>query len=200
MGEVTLILEKLQSGQSTDDSALLPRIYDELRKLADRQLAGEKPGQTLQSTALVHEVYLRLVDVERAQHWNSRGHFFAAAAEAMRRILVECARAKLRMKRGGDRQRKHIDANEISAPTVCDEILAVHEALTKLDATNPLAAQLVKLRFFVGYTNLEAANALAISPRKASQVWSYARAWLKAELGEIAPLRSDGNDPGTLTV
>ena len=161
----------------------MPLVYEELRKLAAQRLASEKPGHTLQATALVHEAYLRLVDVERAQHWNSRGHFFAAAAEAMRRILVENARRKLRLRHGGDLQRQDLDALEPPSLQTPDELVAVSEALDRLAQANAQAAELVKLRFFAGLTNEAAAAALGVSPRKATQVWAYARAWLLESLG-----------------
>jgi RNA polymerase sigma factor (TIGR02999 family) len=157
----------------------LPLVYDELRRLAAAQMAQEKPGQTLDATALVHEAYLRLVGEQRFEH---RGHFFAAAAEAMRRILVQKARDKGRLKRGGNLQRRDLDQVEIVAPATPEEILAVDEALAKLEFVNRPAAELVKLRYFVGMTIPEAADALVISARKANQLWAYARAWLLAEL------------------
>ncbi|HET6880444.1 MAG TPA: ECF-type sigma factor, partial [Pirellulales bacterium] len=162
---------------------LLPLIYSELRTLAALKLASEKPGQTLQATSLVHEAYLRLVDVEVPQHWNGRGHFFAAAAEAMRRILVEQARRKKRLKHGGGRVRE-LEQDDIPCPTQPEYLLAVNEALDRLSETSSQAAELVKLRYFAGFSNAEAASILGISPRKANQVWSYARAWLREELGD----------------
>jgi RNA polymerase sigma factor (TIGR02999 family) len=162
---------------------LLPLVYGELRKLAADRLTHEKPGQTLQGTALVHEAYLRLVDVEQAQHWNSRGHFFAAAAEAMRRILVENARRKMRVRHGGGLHRHDLDALDLASPQTPDELVALSEALDRLAATNAPVAELVKLRFFAGVTNEEAASTLEVSPRKANQMWSYARAWLLGSLG-----------------
>jgi RNA polymerase sigma factor (TIGR02999 family) len=164
----------------------LPLVYDELRKLAAARLIHEWPGQTLQATALVHEAYLRLVKGEDHSTWDSRGHFFVAAAEAMRRILIEQARRKGRLKHGADFTRHDVD-NLLIAPTVRpDEILAVHDALTKLEATNDKAAQLVKLRFFAGLTIRETALALGVSTRKADQIWAYARVWLLAEMGKDA--------------
>jgi RNA polymerase sigma factor (TIGR02999 family) len=182
MSEVTRILSQIEHGDPHASERLLPLVYDELRKLAAIKLAQEKPGQTLQATALVHEAYLQLVDVEKAQHWDSRAHFFAAAAEAMRRILVQKARYKARIKHGGNLQRCDLDAMEIVAPATPEETLALDEALAKLEAVNRSAAELVKLRYFAGMTIPEAAGALAISPRKADQLWAYARAWLVAEL------------------
>ena len=182
MSEVTRILSQIESGDPAAADQLLPLVYDELRKLAAARLAHEKPGQTLQATALVHEAYVRLVDVDKAQQWNSRGHFFAAAAEAMRRILVDAARRKLRPKHGGDRDRAG-DERDLVAPRRPEALLALDEALDRLAAANPQAGELVKLRHFVGLTNAEAADALGISPRKADQVWAYARAWLLECLG-----------------
>ncbi len=183
MTDVTRILSAIEQGDPHAAAQLLPLVYDELRRLAAQKLAQEKPGQTLQATALVHEAYLRLVDVDKAQHWNSRGHFFAAAAEAMRRILVESARRKLRLRHGGDLQRQNLDALDLPSPQTPDELVAVSEALDRLAQTNAQAAELIKLRFFAGLTNEEAAAALGVSPRKATQVWAYARAWLLDSLG-----------------
>jgi RNA polymerase sigma factor (TIGR02999 family) len=161
----------------------LPLVYEELRKLAAQRLAQEKPGQTLQATALVHEAYLRLVGQEDpGQHWNSRGHFFAAAAEAMRRILVEQARRKQADKRGGQAQRQALDPAELAAPAPEERLLAVHEALDDLAQTDPQAATLVKLRFFAGLTAAEAAEVLGLSVRSAHDLWTYARSWLKRQL------------------
>jgi RNA polymerase sigma factor (TIGR02999 family) len=187
MNEVTRILRAIEAGESQAADELLPLVYDELRKLAAARLAQEKPGQTLEATALVHEAYLRLVDVDKAQKWDSRGHFFAAAAEAMRRILVEQARRKHRLKRGGDFVRHELDDVEIATHIQLDEILAIDEALRKLEAQNQPAAELVKLRYFAGMTIPESAEALGISPRKADQVWAYAKAWLLAEMEESGP-------------
>ena len=183
MTDVTRILSAIERGDPSAAEQLLPLVYEELRKLAAQRLSQEKPGQTLQATALVHEAYLRLVDVEKAQQWNSRGHFFAAAAEAMRRILVEGARRKLRLRHGGELQRQDLDALDLSCPQTPDELVAVSEALDRLAQANAQAAELVKLRFFAGLTNEQAAAALGISPRKANQVWAYARAWLLESLG-----------------
>ena len=158
------------------------KLRAELRRLAAEKMREEKPGQTLQATALVHEAYIRLVDADKAQHWDSRGHFFAAVAEAMRRILVENARRKSRQKRGGGIEPLNVQDLQIAAPAKPDEALAVDAALAKLEASNPTAAQLVKLRYFAGFTNLEAAEILGFSARKASQLWSYARTWLLAEI------------------
>ncbi len=157
MADVTLILSQIESGDPKAAEQLLPLVYDELRKLAAAKLAREKPGQTLQATALVHDAYIRLVDVEQAQHWDSRGHFFAAAAEAMRRILVESARRKQRQKRGAGRERLDVRELNVATPGKPDEAIALDTALSKLEAVNPTAAQLVKLRYFAGFRQLEEA-------------------------------------------
>jgi RNA polymerase sigma factor (TIGR02999 family) len=183
MNDVTQILSRIEDGDGKAAEELLPLVYEELRKLAARKIAQEKPGQTLQATALVHEAYIRLVDTEKAQHWDSRGHFFAAASEAMRRILVEKARRKLRQKRGADVHRQDLDHVEIMAPATPEEVLAVDEALAKLESTNEAASRVVKLRYFAGMTIPEVASSLAISRRKADQLWAYAKAWLLAEIG-----------------
>ena len=183
MTAVTRILSGIEQGEPQAAEQLLPLVYDELRKLAAQRLVQEKPGQTLQATALVHEAYLRLVDVDQAQHWNSRGHFFAAAAEAMRRILVEDARRKSRRRHGGALKRRDLNTIDLAAPQTPDGLVAVSEALDCLAAANAQAAELVKLRFFAGLTNEEAAAALRVSPRKANQIWAYARAWLLETLG-----------------
>ncbi|HXG08525.1 MAG TPA: ECF-type sigma factor [Gemmataceae bacterium] len=185
MTEVTRILGRIEQGDPHAAEQLLPLVYDELRKLAAQKLAQEKPGQTLQATALVHEAYLRLVNVEQAQHWNSRGHFFAACAEAMRRILVDRARQKKSRKRGGARARAELREDAVAAPEESDEILAVNEALDRLAAADPQAAELVKLRYFAGLSIEETAQALKISPRSADRLWAYARAWLQRAIGEI---------------
>lgn len=187
MNDVTRILSAIEQGDPSAAEQLLPLVYDELRKLAAQKLAQEKPGQTLQATALVHDAYIRLVDVEKAQHWDSRGHFFAAAAEAMRRILVQKARHKARIKHGGNFQRCELDDVEIVVPATPEETLAVDEALSKLESVNASAADLVKLRYFAGMTIPEAAEVLGISARKTNQLWAYARAWLLAELQIPAP-------------
>jgi RNA polymerase sigma factor (TIGR02999 family) len=161
---------------------LLPLVYDELRKLAAQKLAQEKPGQTLQATALVHEAYLRLVDVEEAQHWNSRGHFFSAAAEAIRRILVENARRKGRLKRGGDLRRCDVKVNEPVMDERTIDVLAVDEALSQLSREHPEKAELAKLRYFAGLTLAEAAAALGFSTATADRYWKFARAWLARRL------------------
>jgi RNA polymerase sigma factor (TIGR02999 family) len=178
MSEVTRILSAIEQGDPHAAEQLLPLVYDELRRLAAQRLSQEKPGQTLQATALVHEAYLRLVDGGQSVRWDTRGHFFAAAAEAMRRILVEQARRKRRRKRGGDLVKQDLDELNLEAPQVPDDLLALDEALAQLTATNPSAAELVKLRYFAGLTIPQAAEALGISPRKADFLWAYARAWL----------------------
>jgi RNA polymerase sigma factor (TIGR02999 family) len=183
VNEVTRILSAIEHGDSGAAEQLLPLVYDELRRLAAARLAQERPGQTLQATALVHEAYLRLVDVDKVQRWDSRGHFFAAAAEAMRRILVEAARRKQRRKHGGGRLREP-QPGDLAAPERPERLLALDEALERLAAANPQAADLVKLRYFAGFSNADAAALLGISPRKADQVWAYARAWLREAMGD----------------
>ena len=182
MSDVTQILSQIESGDPSASEQLLPLVYDELRKLAAVRLAQEKPGQTLQATALVHDAYLRLVNGEQAQHWNSRGHFFAAAAEAMRRILVNRARDKNRRKRGGGLRKVDLDNVEIAFETPDEQLLAVDDALEQLRAENQACADLVKLRFFAGLSIQEAAAALNISKSTADRYWVYARAWLFAAL------------------
>lgn len=178
MTEVTQILQQIETGNPEAAQRLLPMVYDELRRLAAQKMSDEKPGQTLEATALVHEAFLRLVDVENQQQWNSRGHFFAAAAEAMRRILVENARRKRRLKRGGDQQRQELIEAEIAAPQIKHDLLALDEALDALSAEDPAKCDLVKLRFFAGMTIVQAAESLGISTSTADRHWSYARAWL----------------------
>jgi RNA polymerase sigma factor (TIGR02999 family) len=182
MTDVTQILSEIERGDPVATERLLPLVYDELRKLAAVKLANERPGQTLQATALVHEVYVRLVNVDEIQQWNSRGHFFAAAAEAMRRILVENARRKGSLKRGSDHQRIELSAVEPAFTGPDDDILALNEALEKLEAQDPRKAQLVKLRFFAGLTNEQAAQVLCVSTSTADNDWAYARCWLRLEL------------------
>jgi RNA polymerase sigma factor (TIGR02999 family) len=182
MSEVTRLLQAIEQGDSQATDELLPLVYDELRKLATQKLAHEKPGQTLQATALVHEAYLRLVGTSDEQKWDSHGHFFAAAAEAMRRILVERERRKRSLKRGGGLARQWFDEAIVAAPGIPDDLLALDEALQKLATTDPKAAELVKLRYFAGLTVKQAAQILGVSPRTADQLWAYARAWLLAEL------------------
>ncbi len=176
MSDVTRILSQIEQGDPGAAEQLLPLVYDELRKLAAAKLSQENPGQTLQATALVHEAYLRLVDVEKVQHWDSRGHFFSAAAESIRRILVENARRKGRLKHGTHFARHDIDGLEIAAPVRPDDILAIDEAIGNLESTNAEAARLVKLRYFAGLTIQQAADTLGVSSRKANQIWAYARA------------------------
>ena len=179
MNDVTHILAAIESGDPHVAAQLLPLVYDELRKLAAQRLAEEKPGQTIQATALVHDAYLRLVDTEKAQHWNSRGHFFAAAAEAMRRILVDNARRKRRPKHGGDRRRVELD-EALSLAEPQDDLLALDEALTRFAVEEPVKAELVKLRYFAGLSLEEAAVCLGISSATAKRYWAIARAWLYA--------------------
>jgi RNA polymerase sigma factor (TIGR02999 family) len=204
MSNVTQILLQIDAGEPQAAEQLLPLVYGELRKLAAAQLAREKPGQTLEATALVHEAWLRLVgggqrsevrsqrsDEQKATsdlrsltsgHWDSRGHFFAAAAEAMRRILVEAARRRQSQKRGGDLVRQDVDELDVPLKQPPEEVLAVHEALDRLAVIDGRAAELVKLRYFGGFTLKEAAEVLGIAPRTADDVWAYARAWLAAEI------------------
>ena len=182
MPDVTQILSEIEQGDPAAAEQLLPLVYNELRTLAAAKLAQEKPGQTLQATALVHEAYIRLVDVEKAQHWDSRGHFFAAAAESMRRILIDLARHKRSDRRGGDRPRCELsDADRVTVP-ISDELLDLDDALTRLSAVDPPAAELVKLRVFAGMTVEEAAALQGVSSRTAKRNWAYARAWLGREL------------------
>ncbi len=186
MSDVTRVLSAIESGEPQAAARLLPLVYDELRKLAAAKLAQERPGQTLGSTALVHEAYLRLVDVKNPQDFNGRGHFFAAAAEAMRRILVDAARRKASLKRGGEMRRHDVTAADLPAADFsserADDLLALDEALGELSKTDELAAKLVKLRYFAGLTSAEAAEALGISPRTADRTWVYARSWLLRKL------------------
>jgi RNA polymerase sigma factor (TIGR02999 family) len=178
MSDVTRLLDAAASGDSCAAARLLPLVYDELRKLAAARLADEKPGQTLQATALVHEAYLRLVGGNPEQEWNGRGHFFAAAAEAMRRILVETARRKGRLRHGGGLQRGELPADGPAVTEPVEDVVAVDEALEKLAAADPTAAELVKLHYFAGLTLEQTAAVLKVSVRKAYTVWAYARAWL----------------------
>ena len=183
MSDVTRILSAIAEGDPRAAEQLLPLVYSELRTLAAQKLAHEKPGQTLQATALVHEAYLRLVDVAMPYDWNSRGHFFAAAAEAMRRILVDNARQKQAKKRGGDRVRLDLDELAVATSDRLDDVLDIDAALGGLADVDPQAAELVKLRFFAGLTVPQAAAALGMSPRNADFLWAYARAWLLRSLG-----------------
>lgn len=184
MADVTQILSQIEDGDPSAAEQLLPLVYDELRKLAAARLANEKPGQTLQATALVHDAYLRLVDVARVPQWNSRGHFFAAAAEAMRRILVERARQKLGPRKGGGRARIQWDEALDVAAVKADELLHIHDALDRLAEEAPVKAELVKLRYFGGLAHQEAAAALGLSRATADRYWAYAKAFLYAELEE----------------
>src|SRR4051794_16130100 len=184
MNDVTHILARIEQGELQAADQLLPLVYDELRRLAARKLALEKPGQTLQATALVHEAYLRLVDTDRAQDWNSRGHFFAAAAEAMRRILIERARSKGRHKWGGDWRRVDLDDLDLVTSVTPDQLLALDEAIERLAAEDSTAASLVRLRYYAGLSLEQAAQSLVISPATAYRYWSYARAWLLCALLE----------------
>jgi RNA polymerase sigma factor (TIGR02999 family) len=190
MGEVTRILAAVETGNSSATERLLPLVYDELRILAAHRLTQERPGQTLQATALVHEAFLRLVDAEQAQHWDSRGHFFAAAAEAMRRILVDQARKKRSLRRGGSAKRLALQQIEPAVISPDADLLALDEALHRLEALDRKKAELVKLRYFAGLTIPQAAKALGISVTTANRYWAYARAWLHEEL------HSDRDDAG----
>jgi RNA polymerase sigma factor (TIGR02999 family) len=182
MNDVTRILSDIEQGDPKAAEQLLPLVYDELRKLAAQRLVQEAPGQTLQSTTLVHEAYLRLVGADEVRHWDSRGHFFAAAAEAMRRILVDNARRKRAERHGGRLERHDLDAIEVAAPARSVDLLALDEALTRLEAEDPVKARLVKLRYFAGLSEEDAASALGISRTTAQRHWRYAKAWLLKEL------------------
>ena len=194
MNDATQILKQVQAGDKRAAEELLPLVYSELRQLAARKLACENPGQTFQATALVHEAYLRLVGHAPGKKWDHRGHFFAAAAEAMRRILVESARRRQALKRGGRAQRQDLEACDIAAPEGLDdlEIMAVHEALDDLAAKSPRRAELVKLRYFLGCTVAEAAQSLGISRAAAEEDWTYSRAWLRRHW--VRAHRSQKND------
>ena len=182
MNEVTQILSAIEEGDPHAAEKLLPLVYNELRKLAAQKMIQEKPGQTLEATALVHEAYLRLVDAQSIQHWNSRGHFFAAAAEAMRRILIDSARRKQAQKRGGQAKRVDLDALDLADHPASDKLLAMEDALVRLAAKDRVKAELVKLRYFGGLTTEEAASILGISTATADRYWAYARAWLQTEI------------------
>jgi RNA polymerase sigma factor (TIGR02999 family) len=184
MDSISRVLNAIEHGDPHAAEQLLPLVYHELRKLAAQKLATEKPGQTLQATALVHEAYLRLVGGDEAPAWNSRGHFFAAAAEAMRRVLVNRARDKRRLKRGGDRGRVELEDVAIADEAGSPDILALDEALEGLAREEPACAEPVKLRFFAGLTQEEAARALGVTRRTANRYWAFARAWLREALGE----------------
>ena len=177
MSDVTRILNAIEQGDVRAADGLLPAVYNELRRLAAWKLSQERPGQTLQATALVHEAYIRLVGAE-AQGWKSRSHFFAAAAEAMHRILIENARRKQSLKRGGDHQRVDIDDAQLAIEETSEDIIALDEALTKLAEEDPEVAELVKIRYFAGLTIEQTAEVLGVSSRTADRYWSYARAWL----------------------
>lgn len=188
MNDVSLILTKIESGDPSAAGELLPLVYDELRKLAAAKLALEKPGQTLQATALVHEAFLRLVKTpgdqpdQAERHWDGRGHFFTAAAEAMRRILVESTRRKNRVKRGGELTRQQFIDDSITAPQIHEDLIALDDALDRLKVVDAKAVEVVHLRYFVGLSNADAAEFLCISPRTADRLWSFARAWLHQEI------------------
>jgi RNA polymerase sigma factor (TIGR02999 family) len=184
MSDVTQILSEIEHGDAAAAERLLPLVYGALRQLANAKLANERPGQTLQATALVHEAYIRLVDVDVRQQWNGRYHFFAAAAEAMRRILIEQARSKQTLKHGGEWQRVDLDSSCSVTDRALVDLVALDEALSALAAQEPVKANLVKLRFFAGLTMCEAAAALGISLATAERYWTFARSWLYAELTE----------------
>ena len=185
MSDVTRILSAIEQGDPHAAAELLPLVYDELKNLAAQRMAQEKPGQTLQATALVHEAYLRLVGADDEQRWDNRGHFFAAAAEAMRRILVEQARHKGRERHGGGLKRVDLLADEVAATQTDEQILALDEALTRLAGVRSQAAELVKLRFFSGLTVDEAAPLVGVSPRSARRLWVFARAWLRRDMESL---------------
>jgi RNA polymerase sigma factor (TIGR02999 family) len=187
MNEVTRTLSAIEQGDPHAAERLLPLVYDELRKLAAERMAQEKPGQTLQATALVHEAYVRLVGSEREKIWDNRGHFFAAAAEAMRRLLVENARRKKRLKHGGERQRISLETVDSLVEAPSEDLVALDEALARLTADDPIKAEVVKLRFFAGLTMPEVAQTLDISLATAERYWTYARTWLFAELADPDP-------------
>ncbi len=182
MNEVTRILNAMDQGDPQAAEQLLPLVYAELRKLASQKLAQEKPGQTLQATALVHEAYVRLVDNDTAQQWDNRGHFFSAAAEAMRRILVENARRKGSKKRGGDLNRVELGETDLATTTSDENLMAIDEVLEKLAQEDPQAAELVKLRFFAGFSVPDAAAIVGVSRTNAYEQWAYARAWLRCKV------------------
>jgi RNA polymerase sigma factor (TIGR02999 family) len=200
MSDVTKILRQIESGDPSAAEQLLPLVYDELRKLAAARLAHEKPGQTLQATALVHDAYLRLVDGdgERVKRWDSLGHFFAAAAEAMRRILIDKARRKLRPKHGGGLHRVDLDLACTVTDDPCEDFLALDEAMAKFAAVDPVKSELVKLRFFAGLTIPEAADALGISHATAERHWAYARVWLYCELSEDGSIQKTSENSGSM--
>lgn len=191
MKDVTRILSQIESGDPSAAEQLLPLVYEELRKLAAVRLAQERPGQTLQATALVHDAYLRLVDVDNAQHWDSRGHFFAAAAEAMRRILIDRARGNRRLKRADQRLRVDLDEIEVALDAPAEELLTLDEALEQLSAQYPDCGELVKLRFFGGLSLADSAAALGMARRTADRNWAFARAWLHRKLRDVPPPTTD---------
>jgi RNA polymerase sigma factor (TIGR02999 family) len=193
MNDVTRILSAIEEGDPQAPQQLLPLVYDELRKLAAQKMAQEKPGQTLQATALVHEAYIRLVDCENAQRWDSRGHFFAAAAEAMRRILVETARRRQSLRGGGARQRQELMDADLAIAPPNDDMLALDEALSKYARVEPQSAELVKLRVFAGMTIEESARHLGISQTTAKRNWAYARAWLRREINSDVGRDKEGD-------
>ncbi len=182
MSDVTQILGQIEDGDGQAAEKLLPLVYAELRKLAAARMVNEKPGQTLQATALVHEAYVRMVDVDKAQHWHSRGHFFAAAAESMRRILVDNARKKASSKRGGDLQKIDIDGLDVALVASPEQLLTINEAIAKLGGLDPPASEIVRLRYFAGLSVEQAGAALGVSTKTAYRHWNFARAWLKSEL------------------
>jgi len=191
MGDVTRILTAIEQGDAGASERLLPLVYDELRKLAAQRMAQEQPGQTLQATALVHEAYIRLVDVDSAQHWDSRGHFFSAAAEAMRRILIDRARHKNTLRAGAGLQRVDLDQVEPVAQDRALDLIALNEALERLEQYDPRRASLVKLRFFAGLSIPAAADALGIATSTAIADWAYAKSWLRVEMSGQAKPQSD---------
>ena len=185
MSDVTLLLTAIERGDSLAAEQLLPLVYDELRRLAASKMSNERPDQTLQATALVHEAFVRLVDMNNAQQWNSRGHFFAAAAEAMRRILVENARRRQQIKRGAGFQKSEDHEIAVVADNIQEDLIDLDDALTKLTAIDPQAARLIQLRYFVGLSIQDAAKTLGISSRTADRVWAFARAWLHREISGV---------------
>ena len=184
MTEISRVLSKLEQGDSEAADQLLPLVYQELRRLASARLKQERPGQTLQATALVHDAYLRLVQGDQTRGWDDRGHFFAAAAESMRRILVENARRKRAAKHGGKLVRQDLEEVEVSAPEVHEDLVLLDLALDRLEAIDAQAVELVKLRYFAGFSNAEAAELLGVSPRSANRLWAFARAWLHREISD----------------
>jgi RNA polymerase sigma factor (TIGR02999 family) len=184
MTDVTQILNAIQHGDPSASDKLLPLVYEELRVLARQRLTNEKPGQTLQATALVHEAYLRLVGDDKEPSWDNRGHFFAAAAEAMRRILVEAARRKKRLRHGGDLQRQEAVIDNLPSPYRVDEVLELHEHLTRLSVTHPQVVRLVEMKYFAGFTLEEIAEQMNYNVRTAQRHWAYAKAWLKKAMAE----------------